>query len=297
MITFKNRLRQAVLSIFDKGNNPMKNTLDYPGDPGLFGPESVTWRIISDVSGFMAGVRALMVQAAHPEVADGFVAHSQLHSDPLGRISRTGEYVAVTAFGSMPEVHQMVSMVKKIHERVQGVSSRGIEYSANQPSLAAWVHYALIQSFLIAYRMYGDEPLLDQDADKFVKEHIPLAKLMDIDILLTTEQELHDWISNHSEIAQTPATLSIMDFLKKPPINFSMRVGYGFLFDAAVHSIPSHIQEVLTLKPTRWGVKKGAFFTKSLRLAMGFSPSLKVACDRLNISYPTNRWFVLDRPV
>ncbi len=72
MVNLKHRLRSAVLSIFDKGNDPMKGTLSYQGDPGLFGPESVTWRIISDVSGFMAGLRALMVQAAHTQVVDGF---------------------------------------------------------------------------------------------------------------------------------------------------------------------------------------------------------------------------------
>ena len=292
MINFKHRLRSAVLSIFDKGNDPMKGTLSYHGDPGLFGPESVTWRIISDVSGFMAGLRALMVQAAHPEVVDGFSDHSQLHYDPIGRISRTGDYVAVTSFGAMPEVQQMVSMVKKIHERVKGVSSRGITYSANQPDLAAWVHYSLIQSFLVAYRLYGDEPLSNQDADRFVYEHIALAKLMDIDIFIETEEELMQWIQHHNALDQTQSTRDIMVFLRRPPMSFSMRLGYSLLFDAATNSIPERIQQVLSLQATRFGIAKGAFFTKALRFSMGFSPSLKLAYDRLNKPYPDNRWFI-----
>ncbi len=292
MFNIKKQLRLAVLSIFSKGNNPMQRTLDYQGDIGLFGPESVTWRIISDVSGFMAGLRALMVQAAHPEIVDGFSEHSQLHQDPIGRISRTGDYVAVTSFGAMPEVQQMVSMVKKIHERVKGVSSRGISYSANQPDLAAWVHYSLIQSFLVAYRLYGDEPLSNQDADRFVYEQIKLAKLMDINIFIETEKELMDWIKYHKDLEQTQSTRNIMSFLKHPPLNLSMRLGYSLLFDAATNSIPKQIQEVLSLTPSWAGKSKGAFFIKALRLSMGYSPSLKLAYDRINKPYPDNRWFI-----
>ena len=139
MINFniKKRLKSAVLSIFDKGNNPMVNTLQYKGDPGLFGPKSVTWKIISDVSGFIAGIRALIIQSAHPEVVNGFIQHSNIKQDPLGRISRTGDYVAVTTFVAMPEVNNMINMIQKMHEQVIGISSRGISYSANQPKLSA----------------------------------------------------------------------------------------------------------------------------------------------------------------
>ena len=292
MINIKNRLRLAVLSIFSKGNDPMQHTMQYLGDPGLYGPDSVTWRIISDVSGFMAGLRALMVQASHPEVVDGFSDHSQLHQDPIGRISRTGDYVAVTSFGAMPEVDQMVSMVKKIHERVKGVSSRGKAYSANQPDLAAWVHYSLIQSFLVAYRLYGDEPLSQEDANRFVYEQLKLAQLMDIDVIIKTEKELMEWIEYHQDLDQTESTLSIMNFLRRPPISFSMKMGYSLLFDAAVNSIPKRIQAVLSVKPTRFGYLKGAFFTSMLRVSMGYSPSLKLAYDRINKPYPENRWFL-----
>ena len=38
------------------------------GDPGLFGPDSVTWRIHGDACMFVAGVRALLGEADKDEV-------------------------------------------------------------------------------------------------------------------------------------------------------------------------------------------------------------------------------------
>ena len=292
MEKIKNKFRAAVLSIFDKGNDPMKNTLNYKGDPGLFGPDSVTWRIISDVASFIAGMRALMVQSAHPEVVDGFYAHSNLWKDPMGRMSRTGDYVAVTCFGSMPEVNRMIAMLKKMHEPVTGKSSRGIHYSANQPELLAWVHYALTQSFLKSYKLYGDAPLSQTDADLFVAEQQPLAKLLGIEIMLNTEKELDDWIHQHADLEQTDATLKIMDFLTNPPLNPSMIFGYRFVYDAATNMIDPRLQSVLGTSNKFMGHTKGAILVKCLRTALGFSPALKQAYDRIEAPYPDNRWFV-----
>ena len=53
----------------------MANTMDYAGDPGLFGPESISWEIMGDISGFIGGIRALLIQAAHPEVVAGVADH------------------------------------------------------------------------------------------------------------------------------------------------------------------------------------------------------------------------------
>ena len=242
----------------------------------------------------MAGCRALLIQSAHPEVVDGFWQHSNLMNDPIGRISRTGEYVAVTSFGSMPEVKRMVAMVKKVHEKVVGVSSRGIKYSANQPNLNAWVHYALVQSFLKAYQLYGDAELSTEDANRFVKEQTKLAKLMNIDELITSEAELNHWMHHHPQLGTTEATMNVIKFLKKPPIKPSMMLGYNLIFDAALDSIHPNIRSHLKLKKKLLGHVKGKLFTKCLRFSMGYSPALKQAYERINVPPPKNRWFVDD---
>lgn len=36
----------ALTGLFAHGPTPLKNTLDHPGDPGILGPDSVSWRVL-----------------------------------------------------------------------------------------------------------------------------------------------------------------------------------------------------------------------------------------------------------
>ena len=54
------------VSLFAHADDPMAHTMDYPGDPGLFGPDSISWEVMGDASGFIAGIRALLIQARTP---------------------------------------------------------------------------------------------------------------------------------------------------------------------------------------------------------------------------------------
>ncbi len=64
----RDRAAAGTDSLFSHGAYPLGRTLDYPGDPGLFGPESMTWPVAGDTTVFVGGIRALLAQAAHPEV-------------------------------------------------------------------------------------------------------------------------------------------------------------------------------------------------------------------------------------
>lgn len=136
-------LRDPVVStltgLFAHGPTPLSNTLDYPGDPGILGPDSVSWRVLGDASVFVGGIRALVIQSAHAEVVAGVEDHSTYRSDPLGRLSRTSVYVTETTYGAMPEVEAAVRVVRHAHRPVHGTSERGRPYSAGRPEMAAWI--------------------------------------------------------------------------------------------------------------------------------------------------------------
>ena len=55
-------------------------------DVGLYGPDSVTWRIHGDPAMALAGFRSLLLQAVHPLVMAGFEANTVMHEDPWGRL-------------------------------------------------------------------------------------------------------------------------------------------------------------------------------------------------------------------
>ena len=81
----KERVTARVVDLFSHSERPLQNTEKYEGDPGLFGPGSISWEVLGDVSSFVGGIRALLIQAAHPEVAAGVADHSSYREDPLGR--------------------------------------------------------------------------------------------------------------------------------------------------------------------------------------------------------------------
>lgn len=98
--------------------------LDYCGDPGLLGPDPVSRRVIGHAAAFVGGIRALLVQTAHPEVVAGVAQHSRYRSDPLGRLSRTSVYVTETTYGARPEVDAAVAAVRRRADAYRGVAQR-----------------------------------------------------------------------------------------------------------------------------------------------------------------------------
>jgi len=63
--------------------------MDIGDDIGLFGPDSAVWVVHGSVSTLIGGIRALLLQAAHPAAHTGVAEHSQYDTDPLGRLERT----------------------------------------------------------------------------------------------------------------------------------------------------------------------------------------------------------------
>ncbi len=174
----RSRVIAATQGLFSHGDYPLAETLAYQGDPGLFGPGSATWTIVGDTSVFVGAIRALLLQAAHPEVAAGVFDHSRYRDDPLGRLTRTESYVTATSFGAMPEVEAAVARVRRRHGPIHGVSHRDLPYDASDPELDAWVHNSLTDSFLTAYRVYGAQACPEALADSYVAEQLRVGRLL-----------------------------------------------------------------------------------------------------------------------
>lgn len=282
----RNRIVGRTTSLFAHAPYPLANTLDYMGDPGLFGPDSATWPVIGDAAAFVGGIRALLVQAAHPEVAAGVADHSRYRDDPLGRLSRTSAYVTATAFGAIPEVERAVHMVRRAHRPVRGESHRGEQYSADMPGLAAWVHNALTDSFLTAYRVFGPEPISDDEADRFVAEQVEVGRLLDAAPLPDAANELRRWLDQHPAAAPSPGMTSALSFLRTPPLPLVVRPAYRVLYAAAAATLPPRLRDILNISPLPGAVAAGRSAVSALRWALGSSPSWQVALVRVGAEIP-----------
>ena len=281
--------RRVVLSAtspFAHAPYPLANSLDYPGDPGLLGPGSVSWLVIGDVAAFVGGIRGLLIQAAHPEVVAGVGDHSRYKEDPLGRLSRTSSYVTATTYGAMPEVERAVSQVRRIHRVVSGVSSRGVNYDAGDPGFSAWVHNALTESFLVAHRVYGGVELGEEDEDRFVAEQTRVGALLGSSPMPESAQELSSWIEFHPEAAPSPEMRDAIEFLTDPPLEPGLRIGYKVLMEAAVATIPARLLDILGLTRTPGAISVGRAAVGGLRWALGYSPSWQLALVRTGQEIP-----------
>ncbi len=130
-----------------------------PGDPGLFGPQSVIWQVHRDFTPMLCGgVSALLLQMLHPLALAGVWDHSNFREDMIGRLRRTSQFVSVTTFGPTAEAERLIAKVKAIHLRVTGVGSDGTPYAASDPALLTWVHVAESSRFLASHLRYRNPP-------------------------------------------------------------------------------------------------------------------------------------------
>ncbi len=280
----KTRISDSVAGLFAHGERPLQDTARFAGDPGLCGPSSVSWRVIGDISAFLGGIRALLIQSAHPEVVAGVEDHSRYREDPLGRLNRTSFFVTTATFGAMPEVGRAVNRVRAVHQGVVGLSSRNRPYNASTPDLAAWVHNTLTESFLVAYREFGPG-LTTARADRFVAEQTRIGAMMGADPLPETAAELIEWVRFHPALEPSPGMEGAVSFLRRPPIPTPQRWGYHVLMQGAVTTIPPEIRNILGLRPRSGARWSAVTLSRGLRWAMRNSPAWRASLERCGESY------------
>ncbi|MFL6096309.1 MAG: oxygenase MpaB family protein, partial [Blastococcus sp.] len=148
---------------------------------GFFGPDSVTWRIHSDPTFSVGGLRALLLQALHPVAMDGVARFSGVFKDePWPRLIRTAAYVDTLTFGTRTEAAEAVARVRGIHHRLGATEeTTGRTYRVDDPDLLLWVHCCEVDSLLSAARRSG-LPLTGDEADRYVAEKVTAAELIGV---------------------------------------------------------------------------------------------------------------------
>jgi uncharacterized protein (DUF2236 family) len=256
------------------------------GDPGLFGPESVAWRVLADPSMLLAGMRGLLIQALHPLAMAGVDQHSDYKVDPWGRLQRTMEYVVTTTFGDTAAAEQMGARVRAVHERVVGVDPHtGQPYRASDPELLAWVHNVEVHSFVAAYRRYGGW-LSDADADRFVGEMTRVAPLVGLpaDAVPSNLADLREELRG-APLEITPAAREGARTVLSPPLPLAARPLYGVAVAGAVSLLPRRVRAAYGLPwfgPADLAVRPALFgLFRALNVALPDPVPLRRARTRL----------------
>ena len=151
-------------------------------DRGLFGPGSVTWRVMADPVMWVAGFRALYLQALHPRAMRGTWQNTAFadRTEAFGRFVRTSEFVRVRTYGSTAEAERAARRVRKIHATLRGTDPDGSTFRLDEPELLLWVHCGEIGSYADVARRSG-MPVSAADLDRFVDEQRRSAALVGLD--------------------------------------------------------------------------------------------------------------------
>src|SRR5215470_4967889 len=244
----------------------MSSTLpisDPDPDPGLLGPDSLSWRLHEEQWLITAGARAFLLQAAHPKVAQGALDYSSFAEDPFGRVSRTIQGMAVLLFGTTNEAKAMARHINRLHHTVQGTLpdslgryATGETYSAMEPSALLWVHIVFVDSMLNAYKTFVG-PLSDAACEQYWQESCRYARLLGLTNadLPSSYAEVQQYIRGalaSGEIAIGPAAQFIAQKVLYPPTPLVRKPLWMIVQLITIGQLPADIRQAYGLRWTIW---------------------------------------------
>jgi uncharacterized protein (DUF2236 family) len=192
------------------------------GDAGLFGPDSVSWRVNRETTVLFGGARALLMQAAHPLVLAGARQTGFYERNPWKRLERTLQMTYKITFGTREEALEAARRINLIHEDVHGVDEvTGLPYDAKDPDLLLWVHACLVDSQLLFERLTVGR-LDDEEREQYHREQMAGAELLGLErsrIPATTDElrEYVEGVAGSGILQVTPDTLRVADLIRHPP--------------------------------------------------------------------------------
>ncbi|MEA2643963.1 MAG: hypothetical protein QOG08_989 [Chloroflexota bacterium] len=220
---------------------------EHPADAGLFGPQSLVWRVNRDRAFPLAGMRSLMVQALHPLAMAGVAEHSNWTRDPFGRLAATSGYVLTVTYGDTASANAAAARVRQVHTLVRGKDPvTGLPYSAEDPELLLWVHAGMVDSIAHVVQRYG-RALDDAEADRYVAEMVPFAAILGVphELVPSSVNALRTYIESVSLRQATPAALEAIAIVLDPPdLAPDLRELWHDLGQVAVGTLPSWAREM-----------------------------------------------------
>ncbi|MPZ84271.1 MAG: DUF2236 domain-containing protein [Actinophytocola sp.] len=197
-------------------------------DPGLFGPDSVSWQLHAQPAMWLAGVRSLYLQALHPRAVAGVVQNSDFRTDPLGRLVRTANFVGAATYCTREEIAARAARVRQVHRGLRAVDpDTGELFRIDEPELLLWVHCAEVSSFLSVGRRAGF-PLTVAHADRYLDEQRRSASLvgLDPDEVPGSVAEMTEYLRlTRPLLRRTEDADEIYRFLHRPPVQGALALG------------------------------------------------------------------------
>ena len=260
------------------------------GDPGLFGPGSISWQVHGDFTSMLiGGISALMLQALHPLALAGVWDHSNFREDMLGRLRRTGQFISGTTFGATGDANWLIDKVRTIHLQVTGTGPGGRPYAASDPELLTWVHVAEVSNFLAAHLRYRNPHLSEADQDRYYDEIAIIAERLGATHVPRSRQQIADYLEGiRPQLVCDERSHEVIRLLLNAPSPSLLAKPFGALMmQAGIDLLPDWASDQLGLHqhpPTRtlvraavnssapilrWAVRNGSVQRARRRMGLG----------------------------
>jgi uncharacterized protein (DUF2236 family) len=133
-------------------------------ETGLFDDDSVIRLVYSDAVCNVGAGSALLLQLAHPGIAQGVHDHSAYDTRPLDRLFGTIRAMNSVVFGSREEAEAVGDAIYRVHTHVNGPG-----YDALDPELLCWVNATLLGTSVRLYQRMI-RPLSPAELDEFAAD-------------------------------------------------------------------------------------------------------------------------------
>ena len=216
--------------------------------PGYFTDDSMLRRVQREYVVALAGPRALLMQAAHPEAFEQFIKRTGSLDDPYGRLHRTAAVLDAIGFGTKEAADRATRPVRNIHRH----------YGADQPHLLLWVLGTLIDSNLLVYQRYV-RPLTRDEQQSYYEDFKVVGRLFDLHEMPETIEDFEAYMrgmlrSGDLHVSQEAKDLAI-DIVMRPPLPPVMLPVRELINQITVGLLP---REVRRLYGFRWDPARAA---------------------------------------
>jgi uncharacterized protein (DUF2236 family) len=287
-------LEAATRALFYPGNQFSADFSRPAGEAALVSPNSVSWRVFKNpLSLFIGGVAAVIMELAEPRVRTGVWEHTTFRSDPIRRLRRTGLAAMVTIYGARGKAEAMIARIRRMHDRVAGLTPAGEIYRANDPELLNWVQATAAYGFLQAYHTYV-RPLSDLQRDRYYADGTLAASLYGAKASTSEAAFKAQFEAISNRLERSDILFEFLTIMRSAPIlPLPLRPVQPLLIRAAVDLTPHRLQAIVGLTDhslNAWEVgvvrQIGSFVD---RVVLETNPAVE-ACRRIGL--PANYLYV-----
>jgi uncharacterized protein (DUF2236 family) len=194
-------------------------------DYGLFGPDSVAWKVWGYPTSLTVGFqRSVVVEELDPFLLASVEATNKVRTQARTRYDHTVRYFATVAFADTRTAVKASEMLTKVHARNVGIEPlSGNTYDANNPDSQLWILLTAWHSVLYAYEMYGPGKLSPDDERRYWEDCVTAAELQtcDPDKVPRTRGGIRDYFEAvRPRLAASEATQAMMAHLLNAEVMF-----------------------------------------------------------------------------